>query len=114
MFITGIDGYGIGPSSLHYAYTGGYELIGIHISNLVARDLYGGAATNVEAPDVLYACFNNAAHTEIALVMRNTSDSLAWGAGSQADFAVNGSTGVVVNGATSNNAIILKLNAPLS
>ncbi len=74
-------------------------MIGIHIFNLVARDLYGRQASNVEAPDVLYACFNNAAHDEIALVMRNTSDTLVWGAGSQADFAVNGVAGAPVGGA---------------
>ncbi len=91
MSTTGIDAYGL--SSWHYAYTGGYELIGIHIFKLVARDLYGGQSANVEAPDTLYACFNNAAHDEIALVMRNTTDTLVWGAGSQADFAVNGVAG---------------------
>ena len=69
---------------------------------------------NVEAPDILYACFNNSAHDEVALVMRNTSDTLTWGAGSQTNFAVNGNTSSVVSGAASNNAVILKLNAPVS
>ena len=112
MSTTGIDAYGL--SSWHYAYTGGYELIGIHIFKLVACDLYGGQSANVEAPDTLYACFNNATHDEIALVMRNTTDTLVWGAGSQADFAVNGVAGAPIGGAASNNAVILKLSSPVS
>lgn len=112
MSTTGIDAYGL--SLWHYAYTGGYETIGNRAFNLVARDLYGRQFSNIEAPDVLYACFNNAAHDEIALVMANTSDTMRWGAGSQADFAINGITNAPAGGAASNNAVILKLSAPAS
>ena len=113
MSTTGIDAYGL--SSYGITPTpAGMRRSAIASSTSSRATSTAGRLSNVEAPDVLYACFNNAAHDEIALVMANTSDTMRWGAGSQADFAVNGITNAPAGGAASNNAVILRLSAPAS
>ncbi len=94
----------------HFAYAGGYEVLGDHMYNLVERDLYGVVQTNIEPPNIAYAYFSKPTHDEITLVMRNTADTLVWQPGAEADFEVDTSTTAVISGRASGNTIILKLS----
>lgn len=84
----GIDGRG--PDDCHYYYVGGYATLADHDFLAVARDYYGGSAAATTAPDPRAAWFSNAAHTEITIQLRNSSDAITVGCGAADDFLVNG------------------------
>lgn len=107
MSTTGIDAH----DGCHYHYSGGYELIGNHIFKLVERDLYGAAPqNNIQPPNIQLAYFSKPTRDEITLVMRNPTDTLAWQAGAEGDFRVDGITNSVLSGSISNNTVILQIS----
>ena len=107
MSTTGIDAH----DGCHFLYTNGYETIGEHIFNLIARDFYGSAnVENVNPPNIDSAYFSNVANTELTLEMRDPNDTLSWDAGAEADFLLEGSAVTITSGSVSGNKVILTLS----
>jgi hypothetical protein len=91
----------------HYA---GYMEFADRITRLLARDLYGSAVTqNIDAPDIDFVTFANAAHDELLLTFRDPDDTLHFDPGVISDFVLE--DGVTVqSGAVSGNTILLTLS----
>ena len=85
MSTTGLDGH----DGCHFLYERGYRELGDNYANLLARDLYGATAHDVEAVDVLAARL-----TETAIVITTTGDaSRLWvDPGVEAFFEARGGT----------------------
>lgn len=95
----------------HFHYDG-YREFADRITRLIARDLYGSGITqNIDAPDIDFAKFNNAAHDEILITFRDPDDTLYIDQGVLQDFVLE--DGVTVQNATvSGNTILLSLSGP--
>ena len=107
MSTTGINTH----DGCHYPYLDGYETIGNHMADLLARDLYGlAAAQNVDAPNVSYAYFSNVNHSEITLVLRDADDAITWQAGVESYLRLEGSPATVTAGTVNGNKLILTLS----
>ncbi|MDP6526082.1 MAG: sialate O-acetylesterase [Kiritimatiellia bacterium] len=108
MSTTGIDAH----DGCHYAFEGGYKVIGDRTARLVNRDLYGSKETsNVEAPNIAKAYFSNPERTEVTLEMRNKKDKITWDEGAHADFRLEGSQAKVTGGFSTGNKVGLTLSA---
>lgn len=107
MSTTGINTH----DGCHYPYLNGYESIGNHMADLLARDLYGlPGAQNVDAPNVSYAYFSNSGHSEITVVLRDPDDLITWQAGVENYIRLENSSVAVTSGAVSGNLLILALS----
>lgn len=107
MSTTGIDGH----DGCHYYYTNGYEVIGQHIFNLVARDLYAAPpAINIEAPNIGSARFTDANKDSVIISMENFVDTLVWDVGAEIDFILEGTAITVSSGSASGNEVTLILS----
>jgi len=115
MSTSGVDGqyYQAGLGFGHYSYVNGYELIGEHAFNVMARDLYGAAPqTNIDPPNFAYAFYSTPLQNQITIITRQATDSLIFQSGAQADFhLVNNTNVTVLSGTVSGNTIVLTLSA---
>ena len=108
MATTGIDAH----DGCHYAFEDGYKIIGERTARLVNRDLYGAKEkSEIEAPNIAKAYFNNPECTEVTLEMRNKKDELSWDEGAHVDFRLEGTTATVTGGTSVENKILLTLSA---
>ena len=99
----------------HYRYENGYETIGEQIYPLVARELYGAPNTSgVDAPNIYYAYFSNAANSEITLVMRDPDDVLVWDTGAENYLLLETSAISVTDGIVDGNSLVLTLTGSAS
>lgn len=102
---TGLDGH----DGCHFSYVNGYEEMGLHLFNIIDRDLYGSTQTeNIDPPNIDYAHLSS--NTEIMLVMRNPNDTLVWDDGAEKDFVLEGTTVTVTTGIVEGNKIRLPLS----
>jgi hypothetical protein len=102
---TGLSGH----DGCHYAYLGGYRDLGDHNFAVIARDLYGGASAGVSAPNPASV---TASGSQLVVKLR-TSDPLTVGAGSAADFRVEGSAATVSSVAyRAGGSLVLTLSGP--
>ncbi len=105
MSTTAVDGH----DGCHFVYDEGYELIGEHMFNLIARDLYGSTNTQNIDPPYIQAAYRNGSN-EVVLAMRDPDDTLLWEAGAEADFGLEGTSATVVGGSIDGNLIRLALS----
>jgi chitodextrinase len=111
MSTTGINAH----DGCHYPYVNGYEIIGDHIFELAARDLYGAPnLPNIEAPNIASAFFTDTASTSIAFRTRNADDRLVFDAGAEGDFLLAGSAVSVTQGQATGNRVVLSLSGDAS
>ncbi len=107
MSTNGLDGH----DGCHYAFAGGYEMMGWNISRMIGRDLYGAPPTaGTDAPNPAVVELLGPAHDVIRIVPRVAGDALSFDPGAEADFAVVGADVAVVGGAIVNGAIHLQLS----
>lgn len=99
----------------HYAYEGGYRVLGDRYAALLGRDLYGETPMqDVQPPNPASAQFQNAG-TEIVLAMRNEESALMFEDGAQADFRLVDAPGItVVSGAAVGHEVTLTLSGDAS
>lgn len=97
-----------GHDGCHYAYEGGYRNLGDHAFAAVARDLYGGPAAGVSAPNPASAELSG---DRITVRMR-TNDPLTVEPGAEADFRVAGAEVTVTGVRYDAGALVLTLSGP--
>lgn len=97
-----------GHDGCHYAYAGGYRDLGDHAFRSVARDLYGGPAAGVSAPNPASA---TASGNRITVRLR-TNDPLTVEPGAEADFRVTGAAVTVSAVGYSAGSLVLTLSGP--
>ena len=97
----------------HYAFTGGYESLGLLHYRLLARDLYGAiAAPDIDALNPAVVEFTDATRRFIRVEMRDAAATIDFPAGALADFAITGAPGAIVGRAVSGNVITFELDQP--
>ena len=110
----GIDGQS--PGACHYFYERGYRRLADNGYLALARDLYGGAADGVSAPNPAGAVFADAGRTTVTVRLRVPGDPLVADGSAYRDFVVRGPGGsarVTVTGvSTRPGAITLRLSGP--
>ena len=100
-----------GHDGCHYNFKDGYESLGLQLSHLVGKDIYGSMRQFVNPPDINKAVYNNSSHTEIRLVMRRPSDSLFVDSSFYSLFRIVGDPSIQISGGKLvGNEIILSLN----
>ncbi|MET7278198.1 sialate O-acetylesterase [Kribbella sp. NPDC005582] len=98
-----------GHDGCHYAYLGGYRDLGDHNFAVIARDLYGGPAAGVSAPNPASV---TASGSQLVVKLR-TGDPLTVAAGAAADFRVEGSAVTVSSVAyRAGGNLVLTLSGP--
>jgi Carbohydrate esterase, sialic acid-specific acetylesterase len=97
-----------GHDGCHYAYAGGYRDLGDQAFATVARDLYGGPAAGVSAPNPASA---TPAGDRITVRLR-TNDPLTVEPGAASDFRVNGAAVTVTAVGYAAGALTLTLSGP--
>ncbi len=99
----------------HYAFTNGYEDIGLYHFAQVSRDLYNGpSGPDIDALNPSKVEFSNAAHTQILLTMRNTGATINFPAGALSDFALTGTSATITSYSVSGATITFNLSAPVT
>lgn len=104
MSVTGLNGH----DGCHFAFSGGYEILGTHVFNLVMRDLYGGASANVDPPNPVRA--ELISPTQIRITLANPTDSISFGNGAGVDFRIEGAAVNVTGASTAPGFITLNLS----
>lgn len=100
-----------GHDGCHYNFKDGYEALGLQLSQLVSRDLYGSGKSNVDPPDISKVIYNNSEHTKVKLIMRRPSDSLFTDPNFHSLFQIVGDPSLnIVGGELIENEIILSFN----
>jgi carbohydrate esterase-like sialic acid-specific acetylesterase len=97
-----------GHDGCHYSYADGYRDLGDHAFRALGRDLYGGPAAGVAAPNPASVSLNG---NEVRVTMR-TADPLTIEAGAEADFRLAGSTDTVTGVRYEPGALVLTLSGP--
>lgn len=106
MSTNGLDGH----DGCHYAYAGGYEVLGDWYADLLGRDLYGEEPlTDVQPPNPMGATLDNGG-TELVITLRNASEPMVFDAGAEADFVVEGAAVTVVSGSAEPGEVRLVLS----
>lgn len=106
---TGLNGH----DGCHYSYVDGYRDMGDQAANVIGRDLLGGNATGVAAPNPISAAYSNSARTTVTVQVRPSAEgaeTLTVEAGAAADFRVTGATVTAVT--AQSGALQLTLSAP--
>jgi hypothetical protein len=95
----------------HFQYMG-YRELGDRIARILGRDFYDSTDTQeIDPPNVQGAAWNDAAHTQILLTMRDPDDRLVFDPGAEANFYTD--DGVpVVSGTVNGNTVLLQLAGP--
>jgi len=99
----------------HFPYTSnpalsGHSEIADHVFDLMARDFYGSSTVqNIDAPNVDFAYFADAAKQTITMVMRDVDDTLQFAAGAEQDFLVESVSAAVTSGSAMGNTVSVML-----
>ena len=94
----------------HFLFSGGYEILGLNIARLVLRDLYGVAADNAEAPNPQIVRQAGENLDKIRIILQNTTDTLSFEPGAEADFKILGTSATITGGTIVDGAIELQLS----
>jgi hypothetical protein len=95
----------------HFQYLG-YRELGDRMARILGRDFYGSNDTQeIDAPDIQGATWNDSAHTQILLTMRDPDDRLVLDPGAEANFYTDDGV-AVVSGTVNNNTLLLQLAGP--
>jgi hypothetical protein len=108
MSVTGLNAH----DGCHFGFSGGYEILGTHVFNLVMRDLYSGSSANVDPPNPVKA--ELVSPTQIRVTLANSSDPISFGSGAGVDFRVEGAAVSVTGASTAPGVITLNLSGDAS
>jgi hypothetical protein len=97
----------------HFKYLG-YRELGDRMARLLGRDFYDSSDTQeIDAPNIQGATWNDPAHTQILLTMRDPDDGLVFDPGAEANFYTD--TGdTIVSGSVNGNTVVLQLGGASS
>ncbi|MCO6478290.1 MAG: T9SS type A sorting domain-containing protein, partial [Phaeodactylibacter sp.] len=103
---------GMNHDGCHYHYFNGHHRAGEDIYRLLAHDFYGAAPLPDRFPPAVdSAWFSGCDRQEITLRLQHEGDEYFWTPGWEADFRLEGSTGVVVeSGQVAGNTVVLSLS----
>jgi hypothetical protein len=97
----------------HYQYLG-YRELGDRMERILARDFYGSNDTQeIDPPNIQTATWNDAAHTQILLTMRDPDDRLVVDPGAEANFYTD-TADTIVSATVNGNTVLLQLGGASS
>ncbi len=98
-----------GHDGCHYAYSGGYKLIGDQTFLSVARDLYNGTSRDVAPPHIEQALISPD-NRSIRLIFQHPGDAIQWQNGAEQHFSLLGSSTRVSSARGERGVLTLTLN----
>ncbi len=100
---------GLKHDGCHYPYIGGYRNLGDRYFKLISNDLYGKSFPFANAPDIKKAYFDS---DSTIIIETKYTDNLIWQDSVQHYFRLEGSNANITAGYTSQNKVVLQLDAP--